>query len=134
MTIMSLDEVRQVFEKSSFVSHLGFQIVQFEEGKVILELPVDQHVMNVNETVHGGVYASMLDNILGMTFRSIVKYPLTTMNLNIHYLDSVTEGKLVATATVLKQGYKLLTGEGEIRDGNGKLVAKGTGTFKVMRR
>jgi uncharacterized protein (TIGR00369 family) len=105
MTIMALDEIKQAFEKSPFFSHLGFQIIHFEEGKVVLELHVRPHVTNVNQTVHGGVYATMLDNIMGMTFRSIVKYPLTTMNLNIHYLNSISEGKLVATAKVLKHGY-----------------------------
>lgn len=132
MTNMVIEEVRQIFEKSPFLNHVGFHIVQFEEGKVILEIPVETHLLNVNNTVHGGVYATMIDNILGMTLRSIVKAPVSTMNLNMHFLDSCSEGKLVATAKVIKQGYKLLIAEAEITDGHGNLLAKGTGTFKVM--
>lgn len=131
---MTVEDVRKIYENGSFVSHLGFQIALFEEGNVILELPIGNHLLNVNNTVHGGVYATMLDNILGMTFRSIVKYPVLTMNLNIHYIDSIHEGKMVATAKLLKQGYKTLVGEGGITDGNGKLLAKGIGTFKITRK
>lgn len=134
MSTTTLDEVRQMFENSPYVNHLGFDIVHFEEGHVVLELPVGRHLININDTVHGGVYASMLDNILGMTFRSIVKDPLITVNLTIHYLESAREGKLVATAKVLKQGYKMITGEGEILDEQGRLLAKGTGIFKVLRK
>ncbi|MBS4192376.1 PaaI family thioesterase [Bacillus sp. FJAT-49705] len=134
MSPITLEGVRQIFENSPFVAFLGFRFVHFEEGKVILELPIDNRLINVNKTVHGGAYAAMLDNILSMTIRSVVKDPVTTINLNIHYLDSISEGKMIATAKILKQGYKTLIGEGEITDGNGKLLAKGTGTFKVTRK
>jgi uncharacterized protein (TIGR00369 family) len=128
-----MEEIRKLFENSPFVNFLGVQIVQFEEGKVVLELPVRRDLINVNQTVHGGVFASLLDNILGMTIRSLVKKPLATVNLQIHFLESLKQGKMVATAQVLKKGNRLVTAEGEIRDGEERLLAKGIGTFKVLR-
>lgn len=129
---MTLEAVRKIFETSSFFNHLGLQIVRFEPGDVMIELLVQPHLMNANDTVHGGVHASMLDSIIGMTIRSVVEHPLTTINLNIHYLAPSTGGKLVARGKVLQQGYRIITGEGEVFDGEGKLLAKGIGSFKVM--
>jgi uncharacterized protein (TIGR00369 family) len=130
---MMVQEVRNIFETSSFFNHMGFHIVRFEEGEVILELPIKEHLVNVNNTVHGGVYATALDSVIGMTIRSIVKYPLATVNLNINYLAASTGGVLVAKGKVVHQGYRIITGEGEVTDREGNLLAKGIGTFKVLR-
>lgn len=130
----TLEETKRVFEESPFFKLLGFKLVEFEEGQVTIELPVDDHLLNANKTVHGGVYASLLDNIIGATIRSIVKVPLATINLNIHYIASIANGVMVAKATILQQGYRMVTGEAEIRDGQGQLLAKGTATFKVLRK
>lgn len=129
-----LTDLQNLFEASGFFRHMGFKIVRFEEGDVLLELPIGEHLANVNHIVHGGVFASMLDNIIGMTMRSIVKCPVTTINLNISFLAPASEGILLAQARVIHQGYRILTGEGEITDHEGKLLAKGVGTFKAMRK
>jgi uncharacterized protein (TIGR00369 family) len=130
---VSIQEVKNIFAASPFFNHIGFQITRFEAGEVVMELPVKEHLINANNAVHGGVYASMLDTIMGMTIRSIVEFPLTTINLNINYLAPSTEGILVAKGKVIQQGYRIITAEGEITDQEGKLLAKGIGTFKVLR-
>jgi uncharacterized protein (TIGR00369 family) len=130
--VNSIAEIREIFEKSPFLNHMGVQIAEFEEGHVKLELPIGPSLINVNDTVHGGVHAGLLDAVLGMTIRSLTKCPLVTVNLTIHYFAPVQDGSMIATAKVIHQGYRLITGEGEIIDKNGNLIAKGTGTFKVM--
>ncbi|MFD6443425.1 PaaI family thioesterase [Peribacillus sp. NPDC060186] len=129
-----LEEIREIYDESQIFRHLGFQIVQFEEGKVIIEVPVENYLINANDTVHGGIYATLLDSIMGVTFRSIVRQPVTTMNLNINYLNPISEGKMIAKAKVIRLGYKTLVGEGEITDESGQLLAKATGIFKVIRK
>jgi uncharacterized protein (TIGR00369 family) len=130
---ISVEDIRDVFERSPFNQHVGLEMAYIEDGKLTVELAVDPKVTNVNGTVHGGVYATMLDVVFGMTIRSLAKCPLTTVNLNIHYLAPSQDGRLIATAKILQQGYRLWTAEGEITDQQGKLLAKGMGTFKIMR-
>ena len=100
---------------------------------MVIELPVAPNLINRQEVVHGGVLATMLDNIIALTIRSILDLPVSTISLNINYLANISEGKLVATAKVLQQGYRIVSGEGEITDETGKLLAKGSATFKIMR-
>nr|WP_082236005.1 PaaI family thioesterase [Halobacillus massiliensis] len=129
----TIDEVRKSFEDSPYFSHIGFEIAQFEEGNVLLNLAVHENLYNVNGTLHGGVHASMLDLILGMAIRSTTKTRCSTINLNINYLAPAGEGKLTASGRILQKGYKIVTAEGEIYDQENSLIAKGIGTFKLIR-
>lgn len=129
----TIDEVRESFESSPFFSHIGFEIVHFEEGNVLLKLPVHEKLYNVNGTLHGGVHATMIDLILGMAIRSTTKTRCTTMNLNINYLAPASGGEIEAKGRILKQGYRIVTAEGELYDQKGNMMAKGIGTFKLIR-
>jgi uncharacterized protein (TIGR00369 family) len=130
---VTVEDIRQSFEGSSFLSHMGIEIVRFEEGNVVLKLNIEDYLLNVNKTLHGGVHATMLDTILGMIVRSVSKTRVTTTSLTIHYLDSLSAGEIFAEAKVIKLGYKIAFAEGEIKDANGNVIAKGTGTFKLIR-
>ncbi|MFZ0369134.1 MAG: PaaI family thioesterase [Halobacillus sp.] len=129
----TIDEVRESFEASPFFSHIGFEIIHFEEGNVLLNLPIQEKLFNVNGTLHGGVHATMLDLIIGMAIRSTTKTRCTTMNLNINYLAPSAGGSVTAKGRILQQGYRIVTAEGELYDGEGTMLAKGIGTYKLIR-
>ncbi|UOQ94596.1 PaaI family thioesterase [Halobacillus shinanisalinarum] len=128
-----IDEVRESFESSPFFSHIGFEILNFEEGNVFLKLPIKEQLLNVNGTLHGGVHATMLDLILGMAIRSTTKTRCTTINLNVNYLAPSSGGEVFARGRILQQGYRTVTAEGELYDHEEKMLAKGIGTFKLIR-
>lgn len=126
-------EIRKSFESSKFFSHVGFEIVHYQEGDILLKLPVTEKLLNANQTLHGGVHATMLDVILGITIRSITKTRCTTINLNVNYFVPVASGNVFAKGRVLQQGYRIVTAEGELHDEEGNMIAKGIGTFKLIR-
>jgi uncharacterized protein (TIGR00369 family) len=128
-----VQDIRESFESSPFFNHMGIEIIHFEEHSVKIKLTIKEHVLNANGTLHGGVHATMLDFIQGMLLRSITKTRCATLNLNTQYLAAISEGDIFAEANVLQLGYKLAFLEGEIKDSFGKILAKGTGTFKVIR-
>ncbi|WP_227935335.1 PaaI family thioesterase [Alkalihalobacillus deserti] len=132
MTTLTLNDMKTKIESSRFMKHLGFEVEEFTEEKVALKLKITDHALNVNGTLHGGIQASMLDNITGMAVRAKTKTDCVTLNLNIHYLSAISEGEIYATATIIQQGHKILTVEGEIRTSQGVLVSKGVGVFKVI--
>lgn len=130
---ITVEDIREKFEENPFFMHIGFEIVRFEEGNVNIKLDVKEHLLNINGTLHGGVHATMLDYILGMVTRSVTKAKVVTTNLTVHYLSSISQGEIFAEAKVLQEGYKLAFTEGEIKDGQGNILAKGIGTFKLIR-
>ena len=128
-----IQNTRETYEKSPFFSNMGFEVVEFEENKVLIKLQIKEHFMNVNETLHGGVHATMLDQVLGMVTRVTTNTRCATVNLNINYLAPTTSGVVFAKATIVQQGYRIVTAEGEVYDEQGKTLAKGIGTFKLFR-
>ncbi|WP_010530142.1 PaaI family thioesterase [Lentibacillus jeotgali] len=129
-----IEDVRNSFESSPFFSHVGFEIIEFEEGNVILKLPIRKQLLNANDSLHGGVHATMLDLVLGMAIRSMTRTRCTTISLNINYLNPSTEGEIIyATGNILKQGYRMVVAEGEIKDENDNILAKGMGNYKLIR-
>lgn len=129
----SLEEVKKRFTDSPFFKSMGFEMLEFSEEKVLLKLEVKEEFMNVNGTLHGGIHASMLDQVFGMAVQAATKSTCATINLNINYLASSGTGDVFATARILQQGYRTVILEGELFEEGGKKLAHGTGTFKVFR-
>ncbi|MBB6450872.1 acyl-CoA thioesterase [Geomicrobium halophilum] len=119
--------------QSPFFELLGFENDEGEDGKIRILLDIKEQHMNKNQTLHGGVHAAMLDNIFGTVIYHHTYVPSTTITLNVHYLAPVKEGRVTAVANILHLGYKSATVEGLISDEEGKAIAKGTGTFKLLR-
>lgn len=130
---MLLEEIIKEFEECPFFQHLGLDILQFEEGNVRIKLTIQEYLLNTNHTLHGGVYASVLDFIQSMYLRSVTKTRCVTTNLTIHYTAPVSAGEVFAEASIISRGYKTAFVEGILKDQAGRLLAKGTGTFKLIR-
>nr|WP_026045588.1 PaaI family thioesterase [Paenisporosarcina sp. TG-14] len=128
-----IQDIRESFEKSRFFSYIGYEIIEFQENMVLLKLPINEEFLNVNNTLHGGVHAAMLDQVLGMVTRVTSKTRCATINLNINYLAPSMSGSIYAKANIVQHGYRIATAEGEIYDEQGKTLAKGIGTFKLFR-
>lgn len=126
-------DVKEIFKSSPFFAYIGFESLDAENGSVVLKLRVKEELLNVNGTIHGGVHAAMLDTIMGMTIRSVTNTPCATVSLNVNYLNSSSSGEILATAKILSQGYRLVNAEAEMVDENGVMLAKGVGTFKLIR-
>ena len=134
MKIESLEEQRKIYENSPFNNHLGIKLEKLEGDSVIYTLEINPTHLNVNQGVHGGVYFSILDSVMGATIRSVVKQPIVTINMSINYFAPASnEDVLKASAKVLQRGRSIVTAEGSIEDADGRLLAKSIGTFKMIR-
>lgn len=112
---------------------IGIQTVCTEDGHVELRLPVTPMLLNAGHLLHGGVIASLLDQVIGLTIRQQSDKRLVTVNLSVSFLASAKLGDIVvATANIRHSGKHLATGEGEVRDSEGKLLAIASGTFKLL--
>jgi uncharacterized protein (TIGR00369 family) len=131
---------RNAFASShvGFLAHLGAHKTGFAEGFARFELSLGPEHMNPHGIPHGGVYATLLDTTLGSAgcwdgspdrFR-----PAVTLNVNISYLDRPKGTHLVCEARRVGGGASIFFSEGEIRDDTGIVVARATGTFKLLRQ
>jgi len=139
-TVGSLDReqltrLAQYFdEKVTFSRHIGSKVEEVEPGKAVCYIDVESIHLNGNGTLHGGVYASLIDNAMGLSVAALVGLRTATIGLDVHFLGAVREGRIICSAEVVHRTRRIATVEARVRDGDGNLVAMGTGTFRIFKK
>jgi len=90
--------------------------------------------LNGNGTLHGGVYASLIDNAMGLSVSSLVGLRTATTQMNVHFLGAVREGRITCRSEVIHKTRRTATAEARVYDGEGNLVAMGTGAFRIFEK
>jgi uncharacterized protein (TIGR00369 family) len=131
---MPLENITNIFENTPFNKHLGIKFEKIEEDSMVCSIKITTSHLNVNNSVHGGVFFSILDSVMGATIRTVVNQPIVTVNMSINYFAPLMNGEeMMATAKILQLGNSIVTAEGLVEDSKGSVVAKSIGTFKIMR-
>jgi acyl-coenzyme A thioesterase 13 len=114
--------------KSAAGKLLHYKLLDVQEGKVTIELTVTEQIINPFGGLHGGIYALIMDECVGLAFYTICNGELyTTVNLNVEHLWSAMLGEVItATGQVIRYGKKIAYTEGEIRNAKGDLICRAT--------
>lgn len=126
------DLSRHFDEDITFSRHIRAKVKDAEPGRATLYIDVQDFHLNGAGTLHGGVYASLIDNTMGLALISRVGVRTATVDLNVHFLGAVKEGRITCEAAIAHQTRRLATVEARVRDYAGNLVALGTGTFRIF--
>ena len=110
---------------------LGGRFDGMGEGRARVSLPVTESVLNVNRRVHGSALFALLDFAMGAALMSVDRSfaRTATVQMDLHFIRSARKGTLHGEAWVVHRGRGISFMEGEIRDGDGQLIARGIGTF-----
>ena len=86
-------------------------------------------------TLHGGVFCDLADAAMGTAWVTGLKEgeTCTTIELKMNYFRPVWSGKLIAEARVLRRGKNVGYVECEVRDAEGRLVAKASSSLMTLR-
>ncbi len=113
-----LTRLAQYFdEKVTFSRHIGSKVEEVEPGKAVCHIDVENIHLNGNGTLHGGVYASLLDNAMGLSVAALVGLRTATIGLDVHFLGAVREGRITCSAEVVHRTRRIATVEARVRDG-----------------
>jgi len=109
---------------------VGFTLKEIEPGRAVFEMRVDARHHNPMGTLHGGIYCDIADAAMGMAYGATLPdgERFTTIELKINFLRAVQEGLIVAEGRVVKGGATLGYTECEVKDEQGRLVAKANST------
>ena len=111
---------------------LGYDIVEAEEGRVVIAAMPSSDQMNPNGTIHGGVAATLLDSCMGLAVRTLLPKGVgsTTLEFKMSFLRPITieSGLLRAEGKVLTVGRRTGTAEGRLTGSDGRLLVHGTTT------
>ena len=114
---------------------LEMRITQVEEGRVTMQMPVDERYANPIGTLHGGVICDLADAAMGTAFATTCEEgdSYTTVTLQCNYLRPVWNAMLTATAWVVSRGKTIGLVECEVHDDARRLIAKLSSTLMVLR-
>lgn len=99
----------------------------------MLEIEVKRKHLQAYGSVHGGVYAGLIDAAAWWAVYTQVKgyNNAFTAEMKLNYLASAKSGKFIAEGKCIKLGKTLGLGEASIKNEEGKLLAHGTITVMV---
>ena len=130
-----LEQIRKVANNSPYYQLLGMEIMEIKEGESKIQMPFKQGLTHPYRIVHGGAIASLADSSVAMALISLVepKDRFTTIEFKINFFAPVSKGSLEAHAKIIYKGSKTAVGEAEVKNEEGKLVAKVIATYSIRR-
>jgi uncharacterized protein (TIGR00369 family) len=129
-----LEELTERIRSSPFHRWAGIDLVRVGGGKAELAMDLEDHHLNPQRIVHGGIIAAMADTSIGLALRSALAPGSThrTAQLNVHFLAKAQGDRLIGRGRTLHMGSRMGYGEAEVLDGTGKLLARATATFIIL--
>jgi len=104
------------------------QVVEAEEGYLKMEFTVSDYMLNPLKILHGGIAATMLDELMGAA-GFLMNRPVgyATINMNVDYLNSAREHEVLSgEGRILRAGKTVFHAEAKLMNKDGKIVAKAT--------
>jgi len=99
------------------------------EGQARFDLPYNPDFDHALHGIHGGVFATLLDNAGWFTAAPYYDTWIATVEFNVRLLEHVQAEDLYSIGRIIKRGKRLAICEMEVRTSAEKLVAVGSGTF-----
>ncbi|HXV93584.1 MAG TPA: PaaI family thioesterase [Pseudonocardia sp.] len=116
---------------------LGFSAHEVERGRVVFGMEPSEFHYNPIGSVHGGVFATLLDSAAGCAVHSALPAGAyyTSLDLSVKFLRGLTvgSGPVRCEGVVVHLGGRTALAEARLTDGRGRLCAHATSTCMVFR-
>jgi uncharacterized protein (TIGR00369 family) len=116
---------------------LDFDGASFAEGRATFRLTPQEFHYNPIGSMHGGVFATLLDSACGCSVHTMLPAGVfyTSLDLSVKFLRPVTvkTGPITAEGTVIHLGRRTALAEARITDAAGKLYVTATSSCIILR-
>lgn len=129
--VKSLDELQARMSANPFNDWMGMKIESLTEDQITVSIRWREEMVS-NPTArytHGGIVGTLIDTVADFMIAAKVGAPVPTVDLRIDYHRAAMPGDLVCVGRVVRLGRTNSVAEAYVRDGDGKLVASGRGTY-----
>lgn len=111
---------------------LGFQVIRVDQAAREIEAAVEARAEFANPTgqIQGGFLMAMLDetmSVAGVVASNMTAF-IPTLEMKTSFFRPATPGRLRCIGRVARWGKQIAFLEGELYDGEGRLLAKATST------
>ncbi len=119
-----------------FIRDLGVEFVSAENGRAVLALDLAPRHLNSWSVAHGGVLMTLLDVTMAAAGRSLDAFAGggVTVEMKTNFLQPANAGtRIIASARAYHRSGSMAFCDGEVRDGQERLIATSMGIFKYRR-
>ena len=122
--------IQQFVPNSPLVQLLGIRLEAIEDGRAELVLPFRPELATMDDIVHGGAIASLIDTAgMAATWSDDTEPESlagSTVTLSVNYVAAARGQDLTATASVVKRGRNMVFSEVRVTEPGGRVVATGS--------
>jgi len=131
LTPEQLSRLREGLTRIPYAHLLGINFEHATRGAATVSMSARPELERFGGIMHGGALASLADTASAFAVLSMLEHgeQTVTVDLTLHYLRPVTEGKLTARARVVRAGRRVATVSVEISDESGALVLTALTTY-----
>lgn len=121
-------------ERAPIARFFGMTLSFAEGGRAVIDLPYKPELDHALGGIHGGVYATMLDNAGWFTVAAAREAScwVATSELSIHFLEPLQRSALRSAGRIIKSGKRQAVAEMHLFDEKENLVGHATGTFIIL--
>jgi uncharacterized protein (TIGR00369 family) len=121
---------------TGFNKHLGIRIAEWESGRCVIELDIEDRHLNRAGVVHGGVISSLIDAVTSHAGNfaedQSQRRRSVTISMSLQFVSQANPGTLRAVGTRTGGGKRVFFARGEIFGEDGALVACGDMTGRLF--
>ena len=116
------------------VKHLGIEFVELTPDRVVARLKVDERLMTVTGTIHGGTLMAFADTIgaAGTVANLADGQSTATLESKTNFIAGCKSGTVQAEAKPIHKGKRTHVWETRITDEAGKLLSVTTQTQMIL--
>ncbi|NJN55440.1 MAG: PaaI family thioesterase [Anaerolineae bacterium] len=123
------NRLQWIYRTNPCNQHYTTEIV-IAEGKTEIVLPIRPDYLHGGGVVHGSVYFKLLDDAGTFAVNSLVKdFAILTASFNIYFTRPISTGSIRAVGRVVHESRRLFIAEAEALDMDGRLLARGSGSY-----
>ena len=118
-----------------FLDFLDIKLTDLKDGFAEFRMKVRPEYMQGAKIMQGGMVVALGDEAIAhaMMTQLSPNEGLTTVELKSNFLSAVSEGELIAQATVFKKGRSLVIGDCLVTDDKGRNICRVSATFLLLK-
>ncbi|MEM3851461.1 MAG: PaaI family thioesterase [Methanomassiliicoccales archaeon] len=130
----SLAALASIIRGDPFLHELGIEVVEVRQGYAKLKMPPSGKLLRHGGIINGGALCSLIDAAGGTATATVnTGRNQVTVELKVNFLEPVSMVETYCEAKVIRAGRNVVVCEMDLYDVSGKLCAKGTGTWMILR-
>ncbi len=119
-----------------FEKLIGIELLDVKKGWAKMRLPLSDKLLQPQGIAHGGTIMSLADTVVAMALVGICDRDetFTTVEMKINFLKPFEKDEIIAEGKIISKGKTIAVGDVDIKDPEGRLIAKSLVTYSITRR